>query len=175
MEAAVSAVFVYTNGLGIVQESPRSGFIQMELYAPVDSVLSEENHQKLAEVNTRYGKELQENEVISEFIVTFTPESVSYERMRQLQQQMMEDAGSQEDGVSDYYLNMSLSFINRIGLESEFSYDIDSQENYDRYMGELFDLLLDPQADAGVEIGYYDTGGDFYAVYDTISDEEEVQ
>ena len=42
-------------------------------------------------------------------------------------------------------------------------------------MGELFDLLLDPQADAGVEIGYYDTGGDFYAVYDTISDEEEVQ
>lgn len=175
MEAAISAVFVYTNGLGIVQESPRSGFIQMELYAPVDSVLSEENQQKLAEVNTRYGKELQENEVISEFIVTFAPESVSYERMRQLQQQMMEDAGSQEDGVSDYYLNMSLSFINRIGLESEFSYDIDSQENYDRYMGELFDLLLDPQADAGVEIGYYDTGGDFYAVYDTISDEEEVQ
>ena len=32
---------------------------QMELYAPVDSVLSEENQQKLAEVNTRYGKEHQ--------------------------------------------------------------------------------------------------------------------
>ena len=49
------------------------------------------------------------------------------------------------------------------------------RRTHDRYMGELFDLLLDPQADAGVEIGYYDTGGDFYAVYDTISDEEEVQ
>lgn len=166
-ETIMSLTFVYTEGFGLIQESPRSAFSSMQLYLPIDMQNDEANLQKLEEVNDRYGKKLQENEVISDITVYFTPDNEAYESVRAVQQQLMHQSASP---WNDAYRNFSFTFTNSIGMESFFSYDINTQEEYDHYLGEVLDLLLEPQAEVKVMMGFYNTSIDLYTTFD-----EEVQ
>ena len=55
-------------------------------------------------------------------------------------------------------------------MQSTFCYYVETQEDYDRYMGELLDLLLEQQDDIDVKMGFYNTDIDLYTIY-----EEEVE
>ena len=166
-ETVISLAFVYTEGMGFVQESPQTGFSSMTLYVPMDTQSNADNLEKLDEVNARYGKKLLNDEVISDITITFTPGNDAYEAVRGIQQQLMRDTGSQWD---TYYQILQFDFTNQIDMQSTFCYYVETQEDYDRYMGELLDLLLEQQDDIDVKMGFYNTDIDLYTIY-----EEEVE
>ena len=139
----------------------------MTLYVPMDTQSNADNLEKLDEVNARYGKKLLNDEVISDITITFTPGNDAYEAVRGIQQQLMRDTGSQWD---TYYQILQFDFTNQIDMQSTFCYYVETQEDYDRYMGELLDLLLEQQDDIDVKMGFYNTDIDLYTIY-----EEEVE
>ena len=79
----------------------------------------------------------------------------------------MRDTGSQWD---TYYQILQFDFTNQIDMQSTFCYYVETQEDYDRYIGELLDLLLEQQDDIDVKMGFYNTDIDLYTIY-----EEEVE
>lgn len=144
-ELAVSAVFVWTSGFGLIHETMTKDFQQLEVTVMLDTITQDaESERLLARVLDKYKVELHENDIVYQLSVTTTPKSDTLQPLIALQKRLMQLP------KTELYSSLITYTYDRPNLPQTYTYASENNHITNECLKELLRILLEPENDAKV-------------------------